>query len=376
MKITKISAHAVEVEMKLPYTTALVHRTKSNSVVTVVETDSGLTGVGQATTSAPLYAPFEQYQAAIAAVIDQKIAPAILGMDPFDLEAIHDRMQRIARGHLYAHATIDMACHDLMGLSTGLPVHKLIGGAVRERMPLYAPHLGIMSPEALAEYARNYVDQGFAYLNLRLGSSQRADMASLKAVREAVGDDIPIGTDFSQSLHFSGYRADTAIKHLRSLEGFDILVFEQPLADWDLEGSARIAEKIDTPIIADESVRTLEDALRVIERRAADIIKIKIMKVGGIFPARKIAAVCQAAAMPMTVGNGIAGMIANAAEAHFAFTLPNLKLPGEMNGFRRLIDDVVDGGLNVERGDLLLPTEPGLGVRLDRERLQKYRSLA
>ena len=376
MKITKISAYPIEVEMKLPYTTALVHRTKSSSVVTVVETDAGLTGVGQATTSAPLYAPFEQYQAAIAAVIEQKIAPAIVGMDPFDLEAIHDRMQRIARGHLYAQATIDMACHDLMGLSTGLPVYKLIGGAVRERLPLYAPHLGIMAPEVLAEHARKYVEEGFAYLNLRLGSSQRDDIATLKAVREAVGDDIPIGVDFSQSLHFSGYRADTALKHLRSLEPFDLLAIEQPLADWDIEGSARIANAIDTPIIADESVKTLEDALRVIERRAADIIKIKIMKVGGIFPARKIAALCQAAAMPMTVGNGIAGMIANSAEAHFAFTLPNLKLPGEMNGFRRAHNDVVDGGLSVDRGDLLLPTAPGLGVRLDRERLQKFRSPA
>ena len=109
MKITSVRAHAIDVPMRIPYTTALVDRTVSNGVLAVVETDEGFTGLGQATTSAPLYAPFEQYQEAIVAAIEQKLAPAVLGADPFDLETLHDKMQRVARGHLYAHATIDLA---------------------------------------------------------------------------------------------------------------------------------------------------------------------------------------------------------------------------------------------------------------------------
>jgi len=372
MKITRVRAYAIDVPMRLPYTTALVDRTTSQSVLAVVETDEGITGLGQATTSAPLYAPFEQYQEAIVAALEQKLAPAVLGADPFDLEALHDRMQRVARGHLYAQATIDLACHDLMGKATGRPVHKLIGGAVRDRIPLVAPHLGIMPAPTLAEQAAGFVKQGYRFVNLRVGADLRQDIANLQAVRRAVGQEIPIPVDFSQSLHFAGYRADTAIAHLRALEPFGVTAFEQPLADWDLEGMARVAAAIDTPIIADESVRTPEDALRVIERRAADVIKIKIMKVGGIFPARKIAAICQAAAMPITVGNGIAGHVVNAAEAHLAFTLPNLKLPGEMTGFLRLVDDVASGDLTVRDGDLLVPEAPGLGVCLDAARLERY----
>ena len=372
MKITSVRAHAIDVPMRIPYTTALVDRTVSNGVLAVVETDEGFTGLGQATTSAPLYAPFEQYQEAIVAAIEQKLAPAVLGADPFDLETLHDKMQRVARGHLYAHATIDLACHDLMGQATGRPVHKLIGGAVRNRIPLVAPHLGIMPAPRLAEQAAAFLEQGYRAVNLRVGADLRQDIANLRAVRAAIGEDIPIAVDFSQSLHFAGHRADTAVAHLRALEPFRVAAFEQPLADWDIEGMARLAAAIDTPLVADESVRTPEDALRVIERRAADVVKIKLMKVGGIFPARKIAALCQAAAMPMTVGNGIAGHALNAAEAHFAFSLTNLKLPGEMTGFVRLVDDVVSGELTVQAGDLLLPDAPGLGVRLDPTRLERY----
>ncbi len=372
MKITRVRAYAIDLPMRIPYTTALVDRTTSNSVLTVVETDEGLTGLGQATTSAPLYALFEQYQEAIVAAIEQKLAPAVLGADPFDLEGLHDRMQRVARGHLYAHATIDLACHDLIGQVTGRPVYKLIGGAVRDRIPLVAPHLGLMPAAKLAEQAAAFLQQGYRAINLRAGADRRQDIANARAVRAAIGEEIPIALDFSQSLHFAGHRADTAITHLRALEPFGIAAFEQPLADWDIEGMARVAAAIDSPLVADESVRTPEDALRVIERRAADIIKIKLMKVGGIFPARKIAALCQAAAVPMTVGNGIAGLVLNAAEAHFAFSLPNFRAPGEMTGFLRLVDDVAAGDLTAQDGELLRPEAPGLGVRLDAARLERY----
>ncbi|MBE2277903.1 MAG: hypothetical protein IAE87_16590 [Rhodobacteraceae bacterium] len=367
MKITSVRAYAVQAPMLIPYITALVDRRVSTSVLTVVETDAGVVGFGQSTTSAALYSPFEEFQESIIAVVDNKLAPVLIGADPYDLEAIHERMQRVARGHLYAHATIDLACHDIMGKIADRPVFDMIGGAVRESIPLCAPHLGILPSAELAAQARGYVDQGFRFINLRVGASLRQDIENVSAVREAVGNDVSISVDFSQSLHVIGYRADTAIPHIRALEKAGASAFEQPVAGWDIEGMARIAAAIDAPVIADEGVRTPEDALRIVDRRAADAVKIKLMKVGGILPARKIAAILQAAGIPVTVGNGLAGYVANAAEAHFAFSLPNLKLPGEMNGFCRLDDHLMTGELTVKDGNLVRPTRPGLGVdvRLD-----------
>ena len=362
MKITSVRAYAVEAPMLIPYITALVDRRVSTSVLTVIETDTGVTGYGQSTTSAALYSPFEEFQESIIAVVENKLAPLLIGVDPYDLETIHERMQRAARGHLYAHATIDLACHDIIGKVVDRPVFDLIGGAVRDSIPLCAPHLGILPSAELAAQARGYVDQGFRFINLRVGANLQQDLENVTAVRAAVGEGVSISVDFSQSLHVIGYRADTAISHIRALEKAGASAFEQPVAGWDLEGMARVAAAIDAPIIADEGVRTPEEALRLVDRRAADAVKIKLMKVGGIFPARKIAAILQAAGIPITVGNGLAGYVANAAEAHFAFSLPNLKLPGEMNGFCRLSDDLMTGELTMEDGNLLRPKRAGLGV--------------
>lgn len=371
MKITAISAYAVEAPMRVPYITALVDRRVATSVVTVVETDEGLTGFGQSTTSAAMYSPFEEYQESIVDVVERKLAPELIGSNPFDLELIHNKMSRVARGHLYAHGTVDLACHDIMAKAANRPVVEMIGGAVRERIALCAPHLGILPAKELAEQALAYVEQGYKYINLRVGANPAQDVENVSAVRAAVGDGIAIAVDFSQSLHVLGYRGDTAIRQIRALEKAGASAFEQPLADWDTEGLARVAAAIDAPIIADEGVRSPQDALRIVDRRAADAVKIKLMKVGGIFPARKIAAILQAAGVPMTVGNGLAGYIANSAEAHFAFSLPNLKLPGEMNGFLRLDDDLISGDLNTDGTDLLAPSAVGLGVKLDLDRLRK-----
>ncbi|MER2535917.1 MAG: enolase C-terminal domain-like protein [Rhizobiaceae bacterium] len=373
MKITRIRAFAVEAPMRVPYITAVAEKRVATSVLAVMETDDGVIGYGQSTTSATLYSPFEEFQDSIVEVVEKRLAPALIGANPFDLEALHERMQRVARGHLYAHATIDLACHDIIGKASSRPVVEMIGGAVRESIPLCAPHLGILPSDELAAQAKAYVDQGFRFINLRVGADLENDVANVSAVRAAIGEGVYIGVDFSQSLQMVGFRADTAIVHIRALEKAGANAFEQPVANWDIEGLARISAAIDSPIIADEAVRTPQDALRIVDRRAADAVKIKLMKVGGILPARKIAAILQAAGIPMTVGNGLAGYVANSAEAHFAFSIPNLKLPGEMNGFIRLEDDLFSGDLRAEGGDLVRPTSPGLGVTAS---LDKIISLA
>lgn len=369
MKITAVRAYAINAPMRVPYITALVDKREATSVITVIETDEGITGYGQSATSAAVYSPFEEYQDTIMRVVEKAIAPQLVGADPYDLEWIHDRMGRVARGHLYAHATIDLACHDIIGKAAGRPVFKMIGGAARDRIAICAPHLGILPSRELADQAAGYVADGHRFVNLRVGADLSQDIANISAVRAAVGEGVAISVDFSQSLHMLGYRADTAIAHVRALEKAGAGAFEQPVADWDVEGLARVAAAIDAPVIADESVRTPQDAMRIVDRRAADAVKIKLMKVGGFHPARKIAAILQSAGMPITVGNGLAGGIQNAAEAHFAFSIPNLKLPGEMNGFLRLSEDALDAEFRTEGTDLLLPTRPGLGVNVDMAKL-------
>lgn len=372
MKITKVETHIVSVPMKIPYTTALAEKKTTEAVVVIVETDDGPRGLGQAAASAPRYAPFDEFPSELALTVRERLAPAVLGEDPRDLALIHRKMETAARGHTYAHTTIDLAIHDILGVAQGIPVYRMLGGRVRDRIPLVAPHLGYMAPAELARVAKDYVAEGYRHINLRAGFGLEADKRMLGAVREAVGDGIGLDIDFSQSLSLHHGRPDMAIAYIRALEAFGLNGVEQPLAGGDLAGMARIAQAIDTPLIADESVFSLDDLHRVIERRAADVVKIKIVKTGGLWPARKWVALGEAAGIAFTVGHGIAAGIQNAAEAHLAFTIACLKVPGEMNGYLRVHDDVAAVDLRVEAGDLLPPEAPGLGAILDPEKLRRY----
>ncbi len=372
MRITKVEAHIISVPMRIPYTTALAEKKTTEAVVVTVETDDGLRGLGQAAASAARYAPFDEFPAEVVLTVRERLAPAVLGEDPRDLAVIHRKMESAARGHAYAHTTIDLAIHDILGQAQGCPVWRLLGGRVRDRIPLVAPHFGFMAAEELAKLAKAYVAEGYRHINLRAGFGLETDQRMLAAVRDALGDGVGLDIDFSQSLSLHQGRPDMAIAYIRALEAFGLNSVEQPLAAGDLAGMARVAEAIDTPLIADESVFSLDDLQRVIERRAADVVKIKIVKTGGLWPARKWVALGEAAGLAFTVGHGIAAGIQNAGEAHLAFTIAHLKLPGEMNGFLRVQDDVTAVDLRVEGGDLLPPEAPGLGATLDPERLRRY----
>lgn len=372
MKIAKVEAHIVGLPMRIPYATALAEKKTTEAVVVIVETDDGARGLGQAAASAPRYAPFDEYPSEVALTVRERLAPAVQGEDARDLAIIHRRMEAAARGHVYARTTVDLALHDLLGRAQGVPVYRMLGGRVRDRIPLVAPHLGPMEAAELARVAKEYVGQGYRHLNLRAGFGLERDKRMLGAVREAVGDGVGLDIDFSQSLALHQGRPDLAIAYVRALEAFGLDSVEQPLASGDLEGMARLAGAIDTPLVADESVFSLDDLCRVIERRAADVVKIKIIKTGGLWPARKWVALGEAAGLSFTVGHGIAAGIQNAAEAHLAFTIANLKVPGEMNGYLRVQDDVVVADLRLDGMDLLPPQAAGLGVRLDPDQLRRY----
>jgi muconate cycloisomerase len=358
--------------MRIPYTTALAEKKTTEAELVTVETDEGLRGLGQAAASAPRYAPFDEFPAEVALTVRERLAPAVLGEDPRDLATIHRKMETAARGHVYAHTTIDLALHDILGQAQGVPVYRLLGGRVRDRIPLVAPHLGYMAPAELARVATEYVAQGYRHINLRAGFGLETDKRMLGAVRDAVGDGVGLDIDFSQSLALHLGRPDLVVAYVRALEAFGLDSVEQPLAAGDLDGMARLAEAIDTPLIADESVFSLDDLQRVIERRAAGIVKIKIVKTGGIWPARKWVALGEAAGLSFTVGHGIAAGVQNAAEAHLAFTIAHLKIPGEMNGYLRVQDDVTAVDLRCDGTDLLPPQAPGLGATLDPEKLRRY----
>lgn len=363
LKISSIKAMPYSLKMRIPYRTAFVDRWVSPAVICIIETNEGIFGVGQATTSAPRYAPHEETVDSIINTINQ-FSAKLIGMDPWDIAEIHRVMDRIAHGHRYAQCAVDIAIYDILGKAANVPIWKLLGGRVRDRVQVTAPHLGYLSPKEMVAEAKHYIEQGYKAINLRAGRDLREDIAILTEIRKELGEEIIIDMDFSQSLSLHQGRPDSAIRYLRELEKFGVASFEQPLASWDLKGMRKICAAIETPIYADESVFSPEDVIRIAEMEAADGIKIKMIKFAGIFGACQVANVAQLVGLPLAIGHGIGGLIQNAAETHFASIVEYLKFPGEMVGFVRMESDF-GTGLNIENGEIIVPETAGLGVSVD-----------
>lgn len=360
MKIERVNAYGVELPQRAVYKTALMSYSSLRTVVAEVTTSDGVVGVGQASISQPPYAAYGETLAGAVAVINDILAPAIIGLDGMALELVHQRMDAALRANPFAKTAIDIALHDAIGRSLGVPVYSLLGGPVATELPFLCS-IGNFPTAELVEKAVEAVGQGFDSLKIRVGIDLKTDMANLAALRKRLGDDVSIGVDFNASLHEAQGRPDRAISYVRKLEAFDLDTIEQPVAAWDFEGMARITAAIDTPIVADESIWTLHDARRAIEMHAADILKVKLIKTCGLHGARKMAALCEAAGVPLVIGHGIAGAVQNAAETHFAASIPNWKSPGEFNGFLKLSQDIA-APLEVADGKVILSDKPGLGI--------------
>jgi len=155
--------------------------------------------------------------------------------------------------------------------------------------------------------------RGFRTVKLKIGDPDGQDEGTVRAVREAIGRDVELRLDANQA-----YTADRAIPLLRRLERYEPALIEQPVAAWDLDGLARVSAALDVPVMADEPVSTPTDVLRIVEKRAADLVKIKVMRSGGLHRARKVCAVAEAAGLPVIVGSGHESGIGVAAELHLA----------------------------------------------------------
>jgi muconate cycloisomerase len=332
-----------------------------------IHTDEGIIGLGEVSCT-PGWSGEDQVTAAH--FIHNFLAPLLIGENPLNVEALTQRTQRRIAHNVFTKAALEMALWDILGKAAGLPVYRLLGGPVREFVPTKFSVSGV-DPAKAAEIALWAVEQGFRTMKVKVGTEPGNDVARVKAVREAVGPTVKLGVDAN-----GGWSPRVAIQTIRQLCEEGIYFAEQPVPALDMSWLADVRSQVSVPIIADESLYTLQDAMALVRAGAADVLSIYVGKSGGIGPARKVAAVAEAAGITCTVGSNLELGIASAAMIHLAMATPGIgaeQYPCDILGPFFYADMLLAKPLPIKAGEARPFERPGLGVELDEEKVEKYR---
>lgn len=320
-------------------------------VILSITTDDGNVGWGEAS---PLPFFTGETVASVHLQLTREFLPRLIGASPFSLTAIMRELD-VLPANSSAKAAVDIALHDLQGRILGRPAVDLLGGAVRDRIAVTMP-IGIDSvPEAVSK-AEAAVARGIGTLKLKIGRDTAADLERVRAIRESVGPGVRIRVDAN-----AGYPVAVAVRLLNRLAPYDLEYVEQPVAAWDRAGLAEVRRATGLPIMADESLHTLRDAVELIERGAADLFAIKLIKTGGLAPARAIAALAAAHRIDIVVISPFETQIGAAAGLALALAAPTATRAHELRVFDSQ-PELADTRIRAERGEIVPSHEPGLGV--------------
>ena len=339
-------------------------------VLVKIQTDEGVSGLGEAVCDIGY---FGETLEEVKTGIDRYLGPRLIGMDPFDREQILYQLD--FRGNTCARSGIDLALHDLIGRASGLPVYDLLGGCCRDRIAV-ALEIGGGPPDEMARLCAEYVEQGIKAFKPKIGGYPDEDAQRLKAIREAVGPDVTIRADANQ-----GYTPKEAIRLCEQAERYNVglELLEQPVAVWDLEGMAHVRRSVGTLIEVDEGAYSIHDVMRIIRHEAADVINIKLAKAGGLYNAKKIAALAEAAGLQCVIGTAFGLGVTIAAKLHLAASTMIIKDAVEFTEIRLHDNLLLDPyhrllALPVEDGFLQVPHGPGFGVEVDEEKAAEFAS--
>jgi muconate cycloisomerase len=365
LKIERVEVFGVQMPLVGTFTSAGVSKNAIKCVVVRLTASDGTIGISSIDPSSTAKSPNTGPE--LAAAIRERIAPAILGEDPSNVNRMIEILDKLTPTQPGAGAAIELACVELTAQRHGVPIYTYLGGAVEERL-LFNGWIGELPPEEAAAEARRWRDAGFKSAKIKVGSGVEKDRDRIAAVREAVGSTMKLRIDANMQ-----YDAETALKLCKLVKPFDLQLFEQPAPKDDLAGLARVRREGGVPVMADESISDHDSLIRVIKADCADFVKFGIKQAGGIMRAARMLATAEAAGLPVVLGHGFGLDLSTMAEIMLAASSRNV-LPGlECVGPLKVKDTVAAKRLDISAGSIPLPPGPGLGITLDEKKLEEYR---
>jgi L-alanine-DL-glutamate epimerase-like enolase superfamily enzyme len=372
--VTGLSARLQRIFSSGSYDTGPAERLLSKPVLVKVHAD-GVTGHAQIRPISPGHFVADTTHSVVSA-IKEVYGPAMLGMSIFDIEAINEVFDMRLANNPAARAVLDIAVRDAMGKALERPLYDLIGGRCQPRIPLeWSVSMAEDVGTIVAEAKRAVDEFGIRVLCIKAADRRgwRQDVKNFEAVRKALGPDVMIGVDPN-----TGWTLPDALSAVRELKKLDLGYIEQPIARRDLKGMAEIRRAADgVPVMADEGIFTIQDAYALAEARACDAFCIKLYKLGGITPAKKIAAIAEAANIQLNCGGlAVQSQLEAAAGAHFYASTPARFMMGAAEfvfGLNTTAKDPLcpESDFRVRDGHVNVPEGPGLGVTIDEGLLKK-----
>lgn len=353
MRIEKIELAEVNIPLVTPFKTALRTVDSVNDIVVRVLAGDGQMGVGEAPPTAVITG---DTKGSIRCAIEEFIAPNLIGMEVENLDGIMKKLHACILKNTSAKAAVDMAVYDLYAKSCKKPLYQILGGNRQEvETDLTISVNGI--DEMVADSIKA-VEQGFGILKIKVGKESLQDIERIKAIHNAVGPDIRLRIDANQ-----GWTPKAAVRIIRTLEdmGIEMDLVEQPVQAHDFQGMKFVTSQVHTPILADESVFSAEDAIQLIQERAADLINIKLMKTGGIYEALKICAIAENYGVECMIGCMLESKIAVSAAAHLAAG-KGIITRADLDGPSLCRIDPYEGGPVYQGSRIIMNETPGLGI--------------
>ncbi|KAA3641770.1 MAG: mandelate racemase [Armatimonadetes bacterium] len=352
MKITRITAYQVD----LPLHEGRYSWSGGKSVdvfdstVVRIETDEGIVGHGEVCPLGPAYLP--SYAAGARTGI-AAIAPDLIGADPTQLDVVNALMDRALKGHPYAKSPIDMACWDILGQVSGLPVSTLLGGTFGDDFVLYRA-ISQRPPQEMVDNVATYRDQGYRRFQLKVGGDPDTDIERIRAVGTTMNTGEKLIADAN-----TGWLMHEAARVVRAVDDVDVYI-EQPCLSYD--ECLSIRRRTSHPFVMDETIDGLDALMRGHADDAMDVVNIKISKFGGLTKARQARDLCASLGIAMTIEDSWGGDITTAAISHLAHSTPTELLFTATDFNSYVTVSIADGAPQRDNGRMASSNQPGLGI--------------
>jgi muconate cycloisomerase len=367
LAITTVRSTIIDVPTVRTHKLSSLSVTAQSYVIVEVCLANGVTGVGEAATlGGPRWS--EESVESIKANIDAYLAPAVVGLSADQLEAVGVRMDQAAKRNNAAKAAIETALFDAVGKTLGVPAAQLLGGIVRDRVPVLWTLASGDPGQEIDEAEKKLAARLHNTFKVKIGAlSPEGDLARLRRLAAALDGRASLIVDANQA-----WEETTAVRFLPALAELSVRLVEQPLPAWNVPGMARLRARSSVPLMADECVFSAHDMFAVAQAAAADVVSLKLVKHGGLLNARKVAAVAEAAGIGLYGGCLLESSIGAAAHLHVFASLRDLAWGCEHFGPQILTDDLVTEPLRFADFHVHLSSGPGLGITLDQAKLKRY----